>query len=135
MEYGVIYLKIIEPEWVKYCHIFSALPLSFRNDVIKVTDGLNVKYKDNILTPFTYNVQNGCVVKSEYVEEVAINLLSAYKDILIKQSVNPCIRVVFSTGVVKSPICDSIHVVNSDDVVVKVGRFLDSSDEIGIFKI
>jgi len=139
MEYGVIYLKLIPKEgnlsWIKYCHIYGALPIPIQDGIKKVVDTINNEYKDDIIIPMGLDAQIGCIVTPESVRKISETIFGMYSVMLHSLDVRPDVRVVYSVGDINNVNVGSIHQVSHDDVMVKVGRYLDSSDESGIFKI
>jgi hypothetical protein len=140
MEYGVIYIKICPPkghpgEWIKYCHIFSATPKSFQKNVEDIANDINTKYSDSIVIPMDIDVHPGCTTTPESVEEVATDMYNQFCELVDRQGIPNSIRCVYSIGELSSVNVDSTHHLGNDEVMVKFGRFLDSSDEPGIYKI
>jgi hypothetical protein len=52
-----------------------------------------------------------------------------------RQGISNSVRCVYSIGEVKDVNVDSTHQLGNDEIMVKVGRFLDESDEPGLYKI
>ena len=139
MKCGLIYLKIV-PEskdlsWIKYCHIFGAIPEPIKEGIKLIVRDVHGHYRDDIIVPLTVGVQNGCVVKEDKVSKIATAIFNRYTYMMSNFEDNPCIRLVYSTGELENIDKDSVHSLNPEDLVVKVGHFLDASDEPGIFRI
>ena len=139
MDYGVIYLKLIPKEgnlsWIKYCHIYGALPVQIQEGIKKVVDDVNNEFKDDIIIPMGLDAQLGCIVKPGVVTKVAESIFGRYCVMLHTLDVAPDVRVVYSIGNIRNVNVGSIHRVNCDDIMIKVGHYLDGSDEPGLFKI
>jgi len=138
MEYGVIYLRHISEEgylsWIKYCHIYSSLPHPIQDSIKEIVTYINDKYKDDIIIPMGLNTQPGCITTTESVDTISNDIYKTYNKLIY--SLNEFnIRLVYSIGEIRNINVKSIHQIDNDKVMVKVGRYLDSSDEIGIFKI
>lgn len=140
MEYGVIYIKICPPkghpgEWIKYCHIFSSTPKSFQENVKQIANDINSKYSNDIVIPMDINVHPGCTTVSESVEKVATDMYNQFCELANNQGLDNCIRCVYSIGELSNVDVESTHHLGNDEVMVRVGHFLDDSDEPGIFKV
>lgn len=140
MEYGVIYIKICPikgtpGEWIKYCHIFTSTPKSFQNNVRLIVNDINTKYQDDIVIPMDISVHPGCVTTTESVEVIANDIYNQYLDMVDRQGIPNSVRCIYSIGELSNIDVSSIHRLGNDDIMVKVGRYLDSSDETGIFKV
>jgi hypothetical protein len=145
MEYGVIYIKICPPkghpsEWIKYCYIFSAAPVSLQNNIKQIVNDINTKYSDDIIIPMDTMIHPGCTTTPERVEEIATDMFNQYNEMMDRQDLPNCVRCVYSIGELSNIDADSTHHLFSkdggyDDVMIKIGRYLDSSDEPGLFKI
>jgi hypothetical protein len=151
MEYGVIYIKICPPkghpgEWIKYCHIFSVTPKSFQENVKQIANDINTKYADDIVIPMDIMVHPGCTTTIESVEKVATDMYNQFCELAERQGLDNYIRCVYSIGEIRDVNVDSTHhielmhqgkypIPEYDDVMIRIGHFLDESDEPGIFKI
>lgn len=140
MEYGVIYIKICpdegsKGEWIKYCHILSSTPLSFQQNVKDIADDINTKYSDSIVIPMDLNVHPGCTTLPESVEEIATDMYNQFCELSERQGIPNSVRCVYSVGVLSNVDVESTHKLGNDEVVVKVGHFLDESDDSGIYRI
>ena len=140
MEYGVIYIKICPKkgtpgEWIKYCHILSATPKSFQQNAEDIANDINTKYSDSIVIPMDIDVHPGCTTTPEVLEEVATDMYNQFGELAERQGVPNSIRCVYSVGELSNVEVDSTHHLVNDEVMVRVGRFLDESDEPGIYKI
>lgn len=140
MEYGVIYIKICPPkghpgEWIKYCHIFSATPKSFQKNAEDIANDINTKYSDSIVIPMDIDVHPGCTTTPESVEEIATDMYNQFCELVERQGIPNSVRCVYSVGELRNVDVDSTHHLGNDEIMVKVGRFLDESDEPGIYKI
>jgi len=138
MEYGVIYVKICPKgpdEWIKYCRILSSLPMSFQQNVVEIANSINSKYSTDIVIPMDITVHPGCTTTPEKVEEVATDMYNQFLELAERQRIPNSIRCVYSVGELSNVDVKSTHRLNSDEVMIKLGRFLDESDEPGIYKI
>ena len=140
MEYGVIYIKVCpvkgsKAEWVKYCHIFSSTPQSFQQNVKEIANNINTKYSSDIVIPMDTRVHPGCTTTSEKVEEIATDIYNQFLELADRQGIPNSVRCVYSIGELSYVDVDSTHKLGNDEVMIKLGRFLDESDEPGIYKI
>ena len=138
MEYGVIYIKLCPKgpgEWIKYCHILSSTPDSFQQNVKEIANDINTKYSDSIVIPMDIDVHPGCTTTPESVEEIATDMYNQFCELADRQGISNSVRCVYSIGELRNVDVDSTHHLGNDEVMVKVGRYLDESDEPGIYKI
>ena len=138
MDYGVIYVKVCpkgQGEWIKYCHILSSTPESFQKNVRDIANNINSKYSDYIIIPMDITVHPGCTTTSEKVEEIATDIYNQYLELSNRQGIPNSIRCVYSIGELSNINVKSTHRLGNDDVMVKLGRYLDSSDDDGLFFI
>jgi hypothetical protein len=140
MEYGVIYIKVCPKDgtpgdWIKYCHILSATPKSFQQNSEAIANDINTKYSDSIVIPMDIDVHPGCTTTPESVEEVATDMYNQFCELAERQGIPNSIRCVYSVGELSNVEVDSTHHLGNDEVMVRVGRFLDESDEPGIYNI
>lgn len=140
MEYGVIYIKICPKkgtpgEWIRYCQILSATPKSFQKNSEDIANNINTKYSDSIVIPMDIDVHPGCTTTPESVEEVATDMYNQFSELAERQGIPNSIRCVYSVGEMDNVDYESTHNLPPYPVMIKVGRFLDESDEPGIFKI
>ena len=140
MEYGVIYIKICPKEgtpgeWIKYCQILSATPKSFQKNAEDIANDINTKYSESIVIPMDIDVHPGCTTRPESVEEVATDMYNQFCELAERQGVPNSIRCAYSVGEMDNVDYESTHYLPSYPVMVKVGRFLDESDESGLFRV
>ena len=148
MEYGVIYIKVCPKDgtpgdWIKYCHILSATPKSFQKNAEDIANDINSKYSDSIVIPMDIDVHPGCTTTPESVEEVATDMYNQFSELAERQGIPNSIRCVYSVGELEKIDWDfrdqygkySTHYLPSYPVMIIVGRFLDESDDPGIFKV
>jgi hypothetical protein len=140
MEYGVIYIKVCPKDgtpgdWIKYCQILSATPKSFQQNVEDIANDINGKYSDSIVIPMDTAVHPGCTTTPEPVEEIATDMYNQFCELVERQGIPNSVRCVYSIGELRNVDVDSTHHLGNDEVMVKVGRYLDESDEPGIYKI
>jgi len=139
MKCGIIYARLFPKEenlgWVRFCHIYDAFPDPLMNVIKEVVTYINNKYKDDIIIPMGLDAQIGCVVKPEKADSIATSIFNIYSGLLSSISVQPCVRLVYTIGELDMIDVDSIHKLYPELNVVRVGRYLDSSDETDIYKI
>ena len=71
----------------------------------------------------------------EKVEEVATDMYNQFCELSERQGMNDSVRCVYSVGELSDVNVKSTHHLGNDEVMVRVGHFLDESDEPGIYKI
>jgi hypothetical protein len=81
------------------------------------------------------DVHPGCTTTPESVEEVASDMYNQFCELSERQGIPNSIRCVYSVGELSNVDVESTHQLGNDEVIVKVGRFLDESDESGLFRI
>jgi len=52
-----------------------------------------------------------------------------------RQGIKDCVRCVYSIGELSNINVDSTHHLGPDEVMINLGRYLDSSDEPGLFNV
>ena len=137
-EYGVIYIKVCPTgngEWVKYCHFLSETPKSFQQNVETIANDINKKYSEDIVIPMDIDVHPGCTTKPEKVDEIAQDMYNQFSELAEIQGIPNSIRCVYSIGELENVNKESTHHLIAYPVMIKIGRFLDESDEPGIYKI
>jgi hypothetical protein len=140
MEYGVIYIRICPPkghpgEWIKYCHILSSTPKSFQENIKKIANDISDKYREDIIIPMDIAVHPGCTTTLEKVDEIATDIYNQFCGLVERQGIPNSVRCVYSIGELEDVNKESTHYLLPYPIMVKVGRFLDESDEPGIYKI
>ena len=140
MEYGVIYIKICPKdgtpgEWIKYCQVISGTPKSFQKNSEEIANDINTKYSDDIVIPMDIDVHPGCTTTPEKVDEIAQDMYNQFCELAERQGIPNSIRCVYSIGELENVDKESTHHLISYPVMTKIGRFLDESDEPGIYKI
>jgi len=140
MEYGVFYLKTVFPkghrlEWLNYLHISRAIPKDLSVELDLLISEINSK--EGIIIPMDKGVDPGCVTVPEIIEEVANEVYNRYCEIferLTSDNVKDCIRLVWGIGEMEDVNYKSTHDLPAYQIMIKVGRFLDSSKKSGIYK-
>jgi hypothetical protein len=139
MECGIIYVKIIpkspKAEWIQYCYLFGSLPQVLQLDLMSVIARINEKYQDKMIVPLFDNVHPGCIVNSEDVEVIAKDLYEKYDELMFDLLGEHCIRCVHTIGDVVKPRKDINTHQTFGHGLIKIGRFLDVNNEIGLFKV
>ena len=138
MRYGVIYIKICPKEgtpgdWIKYCNFLSETPKSFQQNVEMIANSINSKYSDEIVIPMDIDVHPGCTTTPESVKLIAEDMYNQFSELVERQGIPNSVRCVYSIGDLENVDKESTHHLIAYPVLVKVGRFLDESDEPGIF--
>jgi hypothetical protein len=152
-------------EWIKYCYLTEAYPKRIKSELKEAVDYINTKFADSIVYPVDFLLHPGCTTTPEMVDEIANEMYSKFVTLCVKNFGDDFVRCVYSTGnIVNLPEHDDKHNVihrydKSDDkfdkfkdnprnsthaihcsdhtnpVLIKVGHYLDSSDDAGIYKI
>lgn len=150
MNCGVIYIKVLVPkghpsEWIRYCYIFSMLPKSLQENIKHIANDINTKYSEDIIIPMDIHLHPGCVTKPELVESVATDMYNQFLELCVRQGFPDCVRCVYSIGVLSDIEYDSLHHVahidqrsgpgGSDEIMIKLGRYLDEYNDSGLFRI
>lgn len=150
IEYGVLYGKPLFKKDSKYVWLnysFGQLPYDLSDRIKSLIKEINTKYSEEIIIPLDYNTKPGIVCKSEVIEEIANLVYNGFNEIfndLINEE--DCYLVVWSIGeldtkeelirqgtrIKKIP---TLHNLNTYDVIVNVGRTLDSTKNPGVYKV
>ncbi len=141
MEYGIFYLKTVFPkghrlEWLNYLHISKSMPKDLSDELNLLVSEINSK--NGIIIPMDKGVDPGCVTTPEIIEEVSNEVYNRFCKIferLTSDNVKDCIRLVWGIGEMESVDYKSTHYLPSYPIMIKIGRFLDSSKKSGIFKV
>jgi len=138
METTLLYIKICPKKkgrWLKHCHIFSMTPKLFQTQLLEVVNYVNIKYSSDILIPMDDSVHPGIVLFPKRSSEIAEDIYLQFCELAINQDIPNSIRCVYITGELLSLEAVSIHLLPNCELTVKLGRYLDSSDKHGLFKI
>ena len=139
MDYGIIYIKIIpkspKADWIQYCHLFKSLPDFLQLDFMSIISRINEKYQNEIIVPLFNNVHPGCITKPEDVKTIANDLYYKYDELMFELLDEHCIRGVYTIGEVDNPNKDISINQTYGAGLVKVGRYLDKFDSIGLYEI
>jgi hypothetical protein len=138
MEYGIIYIKVCPKgsgAWIKHCHILSSTPMSFQQNVVDIANNINSKYSNDIVIKMDVSIHPGCTTTPEKVEEVATDMYNQYCELAVRQGIDNSVRCVYTIGELSNVDVKSTHQLGNDDDVVKLGHFLDESDDSGLFRI
>lgn len=143
-EYGVIYAQAVFPkghkmEWLRYCAMTNILPKELQVEIKELSTYINTKYKDVIVIPMDNRVVPGCTTTPEAIDEVAKEIYDGMSKIFKKLlNEDNCVRLSYGVGEMDEKhikTCKSTHEIGHFPIMVKVGRFLDSSVEPGMFKL
>jgi len=145
MEYGILYAKVTFPSnhrlsWLNDCFLTNILPKDLQEEIRKLSIDINSKYKDSIVVPMDNRIIPGCVSRPESIEDIANDIYQGMSDIFKRLGVDEnCIRLVYGIGEVDEDHMEntvkSAHEVGGFPIMIKIGRFLDSSKKPGIFKV
>ena len=80
------------------------------------------------------DVHPGCTTKPEKVREIAEEMYRLYSEMCERQGIPNTVRTVYTIGELDNVDKESTHYLNGE-TMVKLGRFLDESDETGIYEI
>lgn len=141
-EYGVVYAQVILPkehklQWLKHCALTNILPKDLQSEIKELSTKINNKYKDSIIIPMDSRIMPGCTTTPEMVEKVSTDIYNGMNNIFRKLiNEDNCIRLVYGVGEMPEEIDEisSTHEIGNYPIIVKVGRYLDSSDKVGMFK-
>ena len=138
MKYGIIYIKVCPKgsgAWIKHCHILSSTPMSFQQNVVDIANNINSKYSNDIVIKMDVAIHPGCTTTTEKVEEIATDMYNQFCELAERQGIPNSIRCAYTIGELSNVDVKSTHELGNDEVMVKLGHFLDESDESGIYKI
>lgn len=138
MKYGIIYIKVCPKgsgAWIKHCHILSSTPMSFQQNVVDIANNINSKYSNDIVIKMDVVIHPGCTTTPEKVEEIATDMYNQFCELAERQGIPNSVRCVYSVGELSNVNVDSTYSLGNEEVMVKIGHFLDESDEPGIYKI
>jgi hypothetical protein len=81
------------------------------------------------------NVHPGCTTTRDMVEEIAEDMYNQFCELVERQGIPNSVRCVYSIGELSHVNVKSTHQLANDEVMVRLGHFLDESDEPGLFKV
>jgi hypothetical protein len=137
-EFGIFYIRPVFPqghrlEWLNHYKLKN-IPHESRFKIKDLASVIN-KRNDIIVKMDSDIIHPGCVAKSESIEEISNQVYSEFCNILGKENV----RMVWGIGEMDQTelnSIDSLHRVSEySPILLKVGKYLDESDECGIFKV
>jgi hypothetical protein len=138
-EYGIFYLKTVFPkrhklEWLNYLSLSRSLPKDLSEEIDNIANDINSR--EGIVIPLDRAIQPGCVTLPEIVEEVANEVYNRFCEIFEKLTGDKdCIRLVWGIGEIENVDEETTHHLHHYPILIKVGRFLDSSKKPGIYKV
>lgn len=140
MEYGVIYIKVCPPlgspfEWIRYCYLFELASKSVKDNIAHIVNHINTKYANDIVIPMDMMIHPGCTTKPDKVEEIATEMYNEFVKFADRQGIPDCVRCAYAIGELSDIDVESTHKLGYDKVMLRLGRFLDESDDPGIYKI
>lgn len=132
-------------EWLNYA--FGQMTKDLSDRIKELIGTLNSKYSDKIIIPLDYNTMPGLVCEPEVIEEIANLVYNGYNKIfqdLVGES--NCYVVVWSIGDMEQPEelirqatrvaeTPTLHNIYPYDLVTKVGGYIDSQKEPGIYRV
>jgi len=139
MEYGIFYIKTVFPkghklEWLNYLQIGKYMPKDLSDLLGELV--MDVNSKEGIIIPMDKSINAGCVTQPDVIEEIVNNVYNSYCNIFEKLTGDiDCIRLVWGIGEMDNVDYKSVHELPSYPIIVKIGRFLDSSKSYGIYQI
>lgn len=139
LDYGIFYLKTVFPkghklEWLNYVYLSRSLPKDLSEEIDSIANDINSR--EGIVIDLDRAIHPGCVTLPEIVEEVANEVYNRFCKIFEKITGDKdCIRLVWGIGEINNVNKDTTHHLDSYPIIVKVGRFLDSSKKSGIYKV
>jgi hypothetical protein len=135
MEYGILYAKVVFPSnhklsWLNQCFLTNILPKDLQVEIKRLSNDINLKYKDFIIVPMDNRIIPGCVSKPESIEIIANDIYQGMLDIFKRLTGDEnCIRLVYGVGEVDEDHMEntvkSTHEVGSFPIMIKIGTFLD----------
>jgi hypothetical protein len=140
MKCGVMYVKICPEDnqsgsWIKYCYIKSVAPKSFQLGLNNIVNYINKTYRDNIIIPMDDNLHPGIVTKSNEIYTIAKEIYEKFCILASEEGIPNSIRCVYSIGDLPDINAKSTHLLPNSELIIKLGRYLDSSEKSGIFEI
>lgn len=136
---GSIYIKLLPKKknlrYLKYCHLIKTLPIDFQSGVDDIVNYINNKYSDYMIVPMVATVHPGCIVQYEYTKEIAKDLYDVYNKFMMKYTKEECVRCVCTIGEVDRPYQSNDIGTAWGESLIRLGHYLDLSDEIGLFTI
>lgn len=134
-DYGVLYAKYVLTKehplhWIEYCRITKELPKEIQNGLNRLSKSINLKYNniidmDNCINP-------GCISSPDDINKIANDIRNGLNKII---NLNDSVRIVYTIGIMdENEIIKQKSIHNlQNDLITKLGRFLDSSNRSGIF--
>ena len=140
MKYGAMYVKICPEDnqpgnWIKYCYIKSVTPKSFQLGLNSIVNYINTTYKDDIIIPMDDNIHPGILTKPDKIYRISKEIYEKFCILASEEGIPDSIRCVYSVGDLVDTNVKSIHLLPNSELMIKLGKYLDSSEKSGIFEI
>jgi hypothetical protein len=141
--YGIVYAQSCLPEdhfmsWMKWCNMPAILPAEFKAELEAVVKKLNEKWADDIYLPINASPMPTCLCKPEVAEEIAKDIHKEFNLFLSPYSEEKHnMRVVWTTGEMNDEVeySTSAHGLGSHKPAVRIGLFLQSKSDCGVFRV
>ncbi len=111
-EYGILYAQVVFPKghrlaWLRHCALTNILPKDLQKEIRDLSTSINDKYKESIIIPMDNRIVPGCTTTPEMIDVIATDIYNGMNNIFI----------------------------GNYPLTIKVGRYLDAADEVGMFKV
>jgi len=142
-EYGIIYCQVCLPEthgmsWLRWCNSPNILPDFFKKELFSTIESLNQKWKDELIIELDKSPLTTCLTKTGKTEEIAYDIYLHLNDLIKKYSeIEDNIRIVWTESSLPESREEmpSAHMLGNFPGPIRVGTFLQSDNEVGVFKV
>lgn len=142
-EYGIIYCQVCLPKdhglsWLRWCNSPGMLPEFARTELFSVIESLNLRWQDWLVISLDLSPMPTCLVKPGRTAEIAQDIYEKLNEFIAKYSdLEDNIRIVWTECLLPEIVEErpSAHQIGNYAGPVRVGKFLEDGDEVGIFKV
>ena len=142
-EYGIVYCQICLPKehglsWLRWCNSPLMLPEYARNELYEVINALNMKWESEMIISLDLSPLPTCLTKKGRTSEIANDIYAQMNEFIKKYSgLEDNIRLVWTESLLPENVetRTSAHQLGNYPAAVRVGRFLESSDDVGIYQV
>lgn len=142
-KYGIIYIQVSLPKshgmsWLRWCNSPNLLPEAVRNELFEVIRGLNNKWREEMVIPLDESPLTTCLTKPGRTLEIAEDVYDKFNAFIAKYSqVEDNLRIVWTEAELPVSVEErpSAHMLGNFPGPIRVGRFLEEGEEVGIFEV
>jgi len=141
--YGIVYAQVCLPrdhglEWLRWCNSPMMLTEWVREKIKDIVDGLNNKWKDELIVKFNASPMPTCLCKPGRTSEIAQDLCDRFNEFMTPYTeIEQNMRVVWTEGEMPEVVeqAPTAHQLGNYPPSIKMGKSLEAGNECGVFKV